>query len=693
MVDREQLYRWWCIFHNDLTEVRIVCSRGKTYSGYYKDFGNLLRDVETYDGVDGANIYFSLNQINPDCYSRTQCEHLEASPKNTTSDGDIIARRWVLVDFDPKRPTDISSSDAELEKAHMKAIAVFRYLREQGFTEPVVAMSGNGYHLQLPCLIGVRDETDTVIKRFLQSLSMMFSDGEVDVDEKVFNRSRICKVYGTTAKKGANTADRPWRVSRILRYPSEITPTDISYFKKVADLYPEDQPKPSSDNHYGRERFDLVRFMQKHGIGYRAQAIAGGTKYILDHCVFNPEHKGHDACIFQRDNGAIGYVCFHNSCSHYTWKDVRLKFEPDAYDRKDYREYQYKQRYFGRTPTLPPFEPAKETEKQGKKWLQLSEVSIKPSDEQAVIPFGYFGLDRALRGMILGEVTLLSGNNGSGKSSWINCVVLNAIERGFKSAIWSGELPPHKVKSWICQCAAGLSNVVKNPNFDNVFDTDPKVVEKVSKWLDSRLYLYNNNYGNRWEQILSDMEEIVDRQGVSLIVLDNLMALNIDGKDGDKNDRQKQFIQDVVKFAERKVIHVLIVAHPNKTAYNTLLRKESISGTSDLTNAVQRVMIIHRVGEDFKRRASEFFGATKAATYYGFDNVIEVCKDREYGGQDFIYGMYYEPQTRRFKNSKAEYAHYGWEEEPWCKNVPYRMDEESGELMPFKPPDGSCAPF
>ena len=40
-------------------------------------------------------------------------------------------------------------------------------------------------------------------------------------------------------------------------------------------------------------------------------------------------------------NGAIGFNCFHNSCNGHTWQDVRLLFEPDAYDKKF--EPQYRQ--------------------------------------------------------------------------------------------------------------------------------------------------------------------------------------------------------------------------------------------------------------------------------------------------------------------------------------------------------------
>ena len=81
-------------------------------------------------------------------------------------------------------------------------------------------------------------------------------------------------------------------------------------------------------------------------------------------------------------------------------------------------------------------------------------------------------------------------------------------------------------------------------------------------------------------------------------------------------------------------------------------------------------MILHRVNEDFKKRASEFFGKEKAERYYQYSNVLEVCKDRSFGVQDFLFGMYYEPQTKRFKNTPEETIHYGWEQQPTQTFIP-----------------------
>lgn len=659
MINREQIYKWWSIFHDEgeITEIRSF--GGTTFSGYYKDIDNAIRDIEILESKPDQQIYFITNAIREDCYGRAQRERLIMKPKNTTNDEEIVGRKWIMIDLDPKRASGVNSSNQELEYAHKKAVAVYRFLRDNGFNEPVVCMSGNGYHLMYACRIGVSQETDLLIERFINALAMLFTDEQVDVDKKCKNRARLSKVYGTTAKKGANSDDRPWRTSYIVKAPDEVKINDIEYIKKIANLYPEDRPAPSPDNNWGQSKFDIESFLQKYSIEYKKETYKDGTKYVLAHCCFNENHKGKDAVIFQRDNGALSYVCLHNSCSHYTFKDFRLHFDPTAYDKKDYREFQFKQRYYGnRNPE--PFTPIEENEEKGKKWLSMKDVKRVDIAELLSIPTGYHELDKKIIGLFAGELTVLSGLNASGKTSWLNCITLNVIEKGFKVAIWSGEMQDWRFQNWMNQMAAGKGYVRKKQGFDNLYYTPKDVCEKIDSWIDGKLFLYNNSYGSKWEQLFNDVKEIVEEKGVQLVILDNLATLCIDGYDSGVYANQTKFIIDLKEYAKQKNIHVILVAHPRKQ--NDFLRKEGISGTADLTNIADNVFLLHRVGNDFEKRAGEFFGKDKVVNYMDYSNIVEVAKNRQMGIVDHLVGMYYEVESRRLKNDIAEHTVYGWQD-------------------------------
>lgn len=662
-LDEQQVYQFFDLFkgNKELTEIRLIGSN-KTASGYFTDAKTLIEAIRPY--TDSYNVYFTINKVNQACYGREQKDKIVLRPKNTTQDSEIICRDWVLIDLDPKRLSGVCSTKEEATKAFEKGQEVYKFLIDNGFNEPIMVFSSSGIHLYLKCALLNNEENTKLVKRFLEALSMLFSDECVDVDTSVFNAGRISRLVGSYSCKGAsNDADRPQRKCRFLSIPEEIKTNQKEYFEKIAALYPEDV-RPTKENNYNVEKFDLDSFIQKHGIQVsKIETVAGGKKYVLDHCLFNDSHRGKDAVIFQRDTGEIAYHCFHNSCSQYTWRDVRLMYEPDAYSKKDYREFQYKQRYYGAMQPQP-FTPIEETEDKGKKWLTAKDIKRKREQDIVAIPTGYAYLDKAIRGLILGEVTILSGLNGSGKSSWLNSVMLNVMQRGFKVACFSGELTDYNVMKWLAQSAAGKNYVHKIEGSDYAYEVEDKVYDKICDWLEDKFYLFNNNYGNNFSQVLSDLEEVVTK-GVNLIVIDNLMALQISNLGGDRNEKQKQFILEVVEFAKKNQVHIAVVCHPRKeSGSQTLLRKESIAGSSDLSNAVQNVAIVHRCGEDFCKRASEFFGKEKAERYMEYSNVVEICKNRSYGVVDYLVGMYYETETKRFKNSIAEHVVYGWADEP-----------------------------
>lgn len=653
--------QWYDTFKSgeELVEVRIVDNAYKrTYSGYFTDVNTLLNEIRKYDN---CNIYFTLNAINPACYDREQHDRIVTKPKSTTSDNDIVGRDWILIDIDTKKPSDTNSTDEEKEMAKEVVNNVFKFLRDEGFEKPVVCDSGNGFHLLYKIAMKNSNENTTICKEFLQVLDMLFSNPNVEIDCTTHNASRVCKLYGTFSRKGSNTKKRPQRESKILRIPDEIKITPNEYFAKVAAMLPKPE-QPSKSNYYSNEKFDLEAFLNKHHIAVRnIVRTSSFTKYILDECPFNSSHRAPDSAIFEMSNGGLGFKCLHSSCSQYTWKDFRLKFEPDAYDHKEYQRHEHKMQYYSQQKK-EPFVPKKEDSTKGKKWLAMTDVQYVDMSKLVAIPTGYKELDKKIIGLLMGDVTVLSGLSGSGKTSWIDCVVLNAVQRGYKVGIWSGELQDFRFQSWIDQISAGKNYVCKKEGYENYYYAPKNIANQINKWLEGKLFLYNNNYGSKWQQLFADIKTLVENEGTQLIVLDNLMALQIDSYDGDKYTQQTRFINDLKEYAKAKNIHVILVCHPRKEG--GFLRKESISGTADLTNLADSVIIIHRIGKDFEQRAGEFFGKDKVLPYLKYNSVIEVCKNRNMGVIDLLVGMYYEVESRRLKNEISENIVYGWQEQP-----------------------------
>ena len=672
-IDEQQIRLWWSLFRESrksspeeptIAEIRIILNKTQNYSGYFTDVETLISELKAYSQY---NIYFVINQIDGSCTGREQYNKIIRNPTSTTSDSDIVGRGFVFLDIDVKKAAGSNSNEEEFQYSRAVANKVYKFLRDNGLCDIIVNMSGNGFHLFIPCRIAATKENDELIKRFTTAMGFLFSDEKVEIDQSIFNRARIAKLPGTYSRKGTrNNPDRPQRMAYIVKYKDELVDNDIEYFRKIANMCPEPE-KPSQSNNFRSEKFDLDAFLERYNIEVTERVkINGGTRYILDHCVFNDSHKGKDAAIFLGDNGAISYYCFHNSCSQYTWKDVRLKFEPDAYSKRDYSEFQRKMPYYGSPHQFREvFKPKPETPENGKKWLSMKDVKYVDASSLPTIPTGFGGIDRAVGGLILGEVTIVSGSNSSGKSSWLNCLGLNAIEKGWKTAIWSGELVPYRLKNWLNQSAAGKSYVVKKDGYDNMYYVPQATSNKIDLWTSDKLYLYNNDYGSRWEQLCADIKELIKEKDVKLVIIDNLMAVNLEGVDGDANTKQKNFILEINDLAKKENVHIIVVCHPRKDV--SFLRKESISGSGDITNLASNVFILHRVNIDFQTRGKDFFGESKINSYMCYGNVLEIAKSRATGVCDHLVGFYYEIETRRFKNSLSEHINYGWTEyDPQC---------------------------
>lgn len=670
-IDEQQLRKWWEVFNpsSKLVEIRLL---GKnTYSGYFTNIDTLiaqlrpLLDHNNYQYYGAMQAYFTLNEVNEDLYSREQRDVFVKKPKSTTTDGDITRRRFVLIDLDPQRSAGISASNDEFEKAHMKCVDVYKYLLANGFKEPIITVSGNGYHCYVPCDMPNDDEHNELIKKFLQSLSNIFGGDDVEVDEKVFNPARIDKLIGTWAKKGADSKERPWRISKILKVPSDLTPNDDECFKKIADLLPQEEPKPHQQRRTyqgNNQPFDLPTWLTQHGIVYREKKSGDATLYELEWCPWVDTHsdrKKWDSALFVDMQGKITFNCTHSHCNGKTWQDVRLKYEPNAYDRPVYQtQLSYTPRQYAPKKT---YEIKDEIPELGKKWLTMKSIEKLDLTQIKGVKTGYTELDRNIVQLNYGEVTLLSGGNASGKSSWLNSLLLNIANQGVPNALWSGELPERILKTWIQMAAAGKNNLRQSQYGSGKYYVPSNIGAKIDDWMEQLFYIYNSEYGNTWEQIFHDMTELL-KVGVKVFTLDNLFSLDIDLLDGDRNNKQKELILQIKKFAKVNDVHIILVAHPRKTM--AFLRKNDISGTSDLTNAVDNVFIMHRVNNDFFRAGAEFFGEATINMYRGFGNVLEVAKNRMYGIVDLMVGMQYEIESRRFKNTTEENVQYGWEREP-----------------------------
>ena len=438
--------------NGELVEIRIIQGRA-VYSGYFTEPETLIKSLKAINLSGNCNVYFTLNQINKGCYSREQRDRFIKNPA-TTGDNDITGYKWLMIDFDPARPSKTSATDTELEEAHQRAVEVYKHLKGLGWAEPLIARSGNGYHLLYRLDFPASATGRKLVEDAIKTISILFGDSVIEIDKSVFNPSRVCKLYGTLAQKGANTEERPHRVAEIVKAPAEsgtISPEQLK--ELIAELPEPEQPlqiyNNRGDYNGSGKKFDIDEFIAKYGIEVEKETVyKGGIRKIdLVECYF-PGHHKHKASIFVYPDGAIGFKCMGGSCSDHHWRDFRLLFEPDAYNQSyDNRDYS---RDCGKGKTkLPPVEPREEKPEISKEeylkrstahYLQSFTDGIAKSANTPCISTGFQKLDEALDGGLYEGLYTIGAISSLGKTTFILQMVDQIAESGNDVLVFSLEM-------------------------------------------------------------------------------------------------------------------------------------------------------------------------------------------------------------------------------------------------------------
>lgn len=304
--------------------------------------------------------------------------------------------------------------------------------------------------------------------------------------------------------------------------------------------------------------------------------------------------------------------------------------------------------------------------------IDLSSVEyINPYDIEK-LPTGLNPIDELLcGGLPFGQVVLLTGKAGDGKSTFASQLLLNALNYGHKCFAYSGELPNYMFRSWIDYQAAGDSMSNYFEEWTKWSQKKPmkvrtEVLHKISNWYKGQIWLYDNSNFNAddEEALIALLEQIINQYGVRVILIDNLMtALDLErGLGTDKYERQSLFIKKMTRLALKYNILILLVAHKRKDNGYTEVN-ESVSGSLDIINLASIVLSYERPSNKWIEDGS----ATKE------DRVLKVTKNRLFGNIDtYGYVLKYDPVSKRIYSNDAErYRKYGW-----CLDGPFNMQEE-----------------
>lgn len=287
-------------------------------------------------------------------------------------------------------------------------------------------------------------------------------------------------------------------------------------------------------------------------------------------------------------------------------------------------------------------------------------ADVKPVNiaELPKIKTGLPTLDKAIGGFAMGQVVLLTGRRGEGKSTFMSQLIAEALEQDKNVFAYSGELPDYHFQYWLDKQLAGADYLDerKNEYGDSDYIIQPAALERIHNWYRGRAYIYDNAYipkeKSEYISLLDTIELVIRQYNIEFICIDNLMtAISSNGNKDNFYLAQSDFVGSLKKIAQRFNVVVLLVAHPRKSSGE--LGNDDVSGSADITNRVDIVLGYER-GEESRDPNNPPY------------SLLSVTKNRLTGklrtGDNRIM-LYFNDKTKRISDKKT-YRRYGWENEP-----------------------------
>ncbi|CEG37503.1 mitochondrial helicase twinkle [Plasmopara halstedii] len=213
------------------------------------------------------------------------------------------------------------------------------------------------------------------------------------------------------------------------------------------------------------------------------------------------------------------------------------------------------------------------------------EEIVNPLKACGVQSRAFPSLNRLMKGHRMGEVTVLTGPTGCGKTTLLSQLSLDLCGQGVSTLWGSFEIKNtrlmHKMLTQLAQ--RNLSG-------------DVQAFEATADRFEALPMHFLRFFGSTdVDEVLDAMEYAVYAHDVQHILLDNVQFMMAgQGRGYDKFERQDAALDKFRKFASAKNVHLTLVIHPRKEEEDHDLTLSSVFGTAKATQEADNVLILQR---------------------------------------------------------------------------------------------------
>ena len=277
-------------------------------------------------------------------------------------------------------------------------------------------------------------------------------------------------------------------------------------------------------------------------------------------------------------------------------------------------------------------------------------------EERALYPFRT--LNFLTGGMELGEISIIAGETGSGKTTLASMCVNEIIKHDKCFCIFGESTLEKQAHAQYRQMTPNddsnysFVNYYKNGEKTNVgkFYVSETAERQIKEQTAKRLFYYDPRGGMDIDSILAVMEVAYKGGGIKYFVLDNIMQ--IETSTNDEVKEMKDSFEKLRRFIIDNKLHCVVLAHYRKSQDYGMFRRrlEEIAGTSAIGNKCATALNIMRLDNvDKMSKYSRNFAVLLERNGYDFmecDAVIEVLKTR-HNKLGFV-GLKYNKRTNTY---------------------------------------------
>jgi hypothetical protein len=195
-----------------------------------------IKLLESGERFDCPGLYTIANPLRPGVATREQLNswHQMAKGESTTDD-DIAARRFLIVDIDAERAKNTSASDEEMACTIPLALRIYEHLAAivEGDDALAYAHTGNGRMIIVRLNDLAEHDAAPLIRGVVQSIARAFLSAGAHVDITITDAKRLLPAWGSTKRKGlSGIAERPHRRTAIIT-PELVVPLGLAQLETL----------------------------------------------------------------------------------------------------------------------------------------------------------------------------------------------------------------------------------------------------------------------------------------------------------------------------------------------------------------------------------------------------------------------------------------------------------------------------